>query len=474
MLALGNAYAADYAYEVTPATSIPDNACFTYTNITINVPDSFTVSDLNVGLNIRHPYRNDLVVRLTSPAGSTQELFSRVGDDDNRLDILLDSDATSNISTIQGDHATAPPFYTNIFTPEAATALDIFDTENANGNWTLGICDDTGRFRGTVNRVLLSFNTPGINPLPAADSNAAPQVCSASGADVSSPTSGTVNSYFPATTSVSAGATSISLEAATGSGTGISQGDLLMVMQMQDALIDSSNDLHYGDGSGTGTPDASGSTDIRQTGLYEFAIASNTVGTGGGTLTLTSGLSHAYYHDINRRFQVIRVPRYNDLTLSGTLTAAAWNGNTGGVIVIDVLGTLDFNGNNIDVSGQGFRAGMFIGGNSTSTNLVEPNWVVSNTSNNPSFTHFGSKGEGIAGTPSIRGFGGDGYPAGDLARGAPGNAGGGANNHNGGGGGGSNIGFGGRGGFAWSSGDAGGRGGASFNGYSGRLLLGGG
>ncbi|MCP3849675.1 MAG: hypothetical protein GY694_05485, partial [Gammaproteobacteria bacterium] len=355
--------------------------------------------------------------------------------------------------------------------PETAAALDTFDTEDANGDWTLGICDDAGIDIGTVNRVLLSFNTPGINPLPAADSNAAPQVCSASGADDSSPTSGTVNSYFPAAGSVSAGATSIDLDAATGSGSGISQGDLLMVIQVQDALIDSSNNLYYGDGSGAG---ASGSTDIRQTGLYEFATASNTVGTGGGTLTLTSGLSHAYNHDTNRRFQVIRVPRYNDLTLSGTLTAAAWNGNTGGIIVIDVLGTLDFNGNNIDVSGQGFRPGAFNGGNSTSTNLVEPNWVVSNTSNNPSFTHFGSKGEGIAGTPSIGSFGGGGYPAGDLTRGAPGNAGGGANNHNGGGGGGSNIGFGGRGGFAWSSGDAGGRGGASFNGYSGRLLLGGG
>ncbi|MCP3951536.1 MAG: hypothetical protein GY697_04870, partial [Desulfobacterales bacterium] len=161
LLTLSNAYAVDYVYEVTPATSIPDNACFTYTNITINVPDNFTITDVNVGLNMTHTYRRDLVVRLTSPAGTTQELFSRVGDNDNHLNILLDSDATSNISTIQGAHTTASPFYSNIFTPETAAALDTFDTEDANGDWTLGICDDAGIDIGTVNRVLLSFNTPG-------------------------------------------------------------------------------------------------------------------------------------------------------------------------------------------------------------------------------------------------------------------------------------------------------------------------
>src|SRR5690606_8457098 len=76
-----------------------------------------------------------------------------------------------------------------------------------------------------------------------------------------------------------------------------------------------------------------------------------------------------------------------------------------------------------------------------------------------------SKGEGIAGTPryvysNINGWldngGTDGYPNGDFAMGAPGNAGGGGvdingTNHNPGGGGGGNGGVGGRGGFTWNS-----------------------
>ncbi len=57
-------YAATTNYEVTPGTSIPDNACPTYTNTTINAPDNFIVTDINVGLVIDHTYRRDLIVRL--------------------------------------------------------------------------------------------------------------------------------------------------------------------------------------------------------------------------------------------------------------------------------------------------------------------------------------------------------------------------------------------------------------------------
>jgi hypothetical protein len=313
---------------------------------------------------------------------------------------------------------------------------------------------------------------PGINPLPPSDSNSAPMICSASGDEDPAVSSGTVNSYYPATASVAAAATSISLGARIGSATAITAGDLVMVIQMQDALIDTSNSLDYGDGSAEGTNDASGSTDIRQTGLYEFAIVESFVGT---TLTLSAGLTHAYNDGTNQRFQVIRVPRYNNLTLTGDLDSAEWDGSAGGVVVIDVLDTLDFDGNTINVSAIGFRGGIYVGGDSTGQSVVGPDYRTVPANDPTDDTDvYAEKGEGIAGTSAISQVG-DGYPSGDLARGAPGNAGGGGNDHNGGGGGGSNIGHGGQGGDGWSAGvDAGGSGGGLFDGYSGRLLLGGG
>ena len=50
------------------------------------------------------------------------------------------------------------------------------------------------------------------------------------------------------------------------------------------------------------------------------------------------------------------------------------------------------------------------------------------------------KGEGTCGTPSQTAGGANGYPNGDLSRGAPSNAGGGGDDHNAGGGGGSGAG----------------------------------
>ncbi|MEM9304656.1 MAG: C25 family cysteine peptidase, partial [Pseudomonadota bacterium] len=171
-----------------------------------------------------------------------------------------------------------------------------------------------------------------------------------------------------------------------------------------------------------------------------------------------------------RTFQVIRVPQYDDLTLTGTVTAANWNGDSGGVIVLDVASTLDLGGQLIDADGAGFRGAH---GRARSTGDANLRYVRSDD-----LVH-AVKGEGIAGTPRYvsnkRDFAGNGaggstdlggaWPgyqdgtttSGNFARGAPGNAGGGGNfwngsSDNGGGGGGGNGGAGGRGGAGWRSG----------------------
>jgi hypothetical protein len=81
--------------------------------------------------------------------------------------------------------------------------------------------------------------------------SAAAQTCATPGKDGAGGTlTGVVNTYYPGTANAAAGATSITLGAATGASTQITSGDLLIVIQMQDAGINSSNNSNYGDGSG--------------------------------------------------------------------------------------------------------------------------------------------------------------------------------------------------------------------------------
>jgi len=171
--------------------------------------------------------------------------------------------------------------------------------------------------------------------------------------------------------------------------------------------------------------------------------------------------------------------------MGSTLTALAWNGSTGGILALDVAGSLNLNSATVSVSGLGFRgaAGRRLTGGTGGGN----DFAVASTNN-----FHAVKGEGIAGTPryvynsatdTVVDNGAEGYPGGDHAKGAPGNAGGGgtdgnpaANDQNSGGGGGGNGGAGGLGGNTWNTNLArGGFGGATFaQAANTRFVMGGG
>ena len=306
------------------------------------------------------------------------------------------------------------------------------------------------------------------------------QVCANPGKDGPGGTlSGVINTYYPGTATANAGATSISIGTPTGSATPIASGDLLLVIQMQDAAINSTNSNSYGDGV-AGVP-GSGSTSLNNSGRYEYVVATSSAGaavsvrgTGAGNgLLNTYTIAAASGTQGQRRFQVVRVPQYSSATLGSGLTAARWNGTTGGILVLDVAGNLNLGGATVSVDGMGFRGGgtRQLAGGSGGSNTDYRN-VASNN-------FHGGKGEGIAGTPRyvydavfdmVVDTGVEGYPNGSTARGAPGNAGGGAtdgnpnaNDQNSGGGGGGNGGAGGQGGKTWSSNlDRGGNGGTAF------------
>jgi uncharacterized repeat protein (TIGR01451 family) len=326
-----------------------------------------------------------------------------------------------------------------------------------------------------------------------------------------------VNSYYEGpsvNTTVNAGSTSIPVGSINSAGnqTTITSGDLLLVIQMQDADINFTDTSNYGAGNGTG----SGYTAPNRTGLYEYVVAKNNVGTGGGTIQIQGagsggGLMNSYRQAAasitasgQRTYQVVRVPQYTSTTLTGTIRSpGAWNGKSGGIVAIDVANTLTLSNGTIEVQDKGFRGG----GGTTNTDTYPVGEDVAYRTDGD-VARGGMKGEGIAGTP-LQVFDGvnttsttvDGYPrlrsgdtyttigtteGGSRARGAPGNAGGGGNQHNAGGGGGGNGGVGGQGGNSINSPPVseeqatgiskpiGGKGGAFFPATVNRLVMGGG
>ncbi len=312
---------------------------------------------------------------------------------------------------------------------------------------------------------------------------------------------GILNTYYPGTASVLAGAKSIPVGAPTGAGAAIAAGNLLLVIQMQDASINDSNNGNYGNGS-TGA----GFTAINNAGNYEFVTATGAIAGGavpiagagsGGGLVFAYNKAAVSANKGASSYQVILVPQYTTVSLAATgLTASPWNGSTGGVLALDASSTLNLSGATVSVNGLGFRGGAGlqlnggVGGANTDYLFAAPatyTGVIKNGTGAP-------KGEGIAGTPFWIESGGtfangnSSYPSGvagtdgSSERGAPGNGGGGGtdahpsgNDQNAGGGGGGNGGSGGFGGDSWNTNlSTGGEGGAVVPATVNRVALGGG
>ncbi len=305
------------------------------------------------------------------------------------------------------------------------------------------------------------------------------QICAIPGNDGSANLSGIVNGYWKPSVAASYGptSTSIGLSNKAGASNTLSSGDLVLIIQMQCADINTSNTNAYGDGvSETGDGNASGYSNPSHclAGQHEYVRA----GPGSNDSNLDLSISPLEFNYMQaeatnsqgrRSFQIIRVPQYIDATLTAIVNAPPWNGDTGGIVALDVARNLNMNSQSINVDGLGFRGG---GGRNRSVTDGVNRYRWDND------TRHASKGEGIAGTPryvsnkiaantgspaSITDNGASwrGYPTGssstgDFARGAPANAGGGgiywnASSDNGGGAGGGNGGAGGRGGAGWRS-----------------------
>ncbi len=115
------------------------------------VTDAFTIMDVEVGLQLAHTYRGDLLITLRSPQGTTVRLVGEASAEISaeHYNVRLSDRATMLAANDQGDHPLDGPAFVNQRAPEEALAALI--GEPAQGTWVLSICDtypdDTGAYR---------------------------------------------------------------------------------------------------------------------------------------------------------------------------------------------------------------------------------------------------------------------------------------------------------------------------------------
>lgn len=112
--------------------NIPDNIASGVTSI-INITDNKTITDVNVIVNITHPWIGDLTLSLISPNGTSVLLVaSRDDAGDNYTNTVFDTDAITTISS-----GTAP--FTGVFSPQGS--LSDFNNDESYGEWVLKVVD---------------------------------------------------------------------------------------------------------------------------------------------------------------------------------------------------------------------------------------------------------------------------------------------------------------------------------------------
>jgi gliding motility-associated-like protein len=202
----------------------------------------------------------------------------------------------------------------------------------------------------------------------------------------------------------------------------LSQGDLIMIVQVQGANIFGNTFVDV-NGVTFGSPKDSSWGEIlnyNNCGNYEIVEVFGVSGT--NIISFNCSLLNNY--TAAGKVQIVRMPRYTNLTVNNaaSIVCDIWNGSKGGVVAIEVDGATVINGA-VAATGRGFRGGVVDNQSSFGSNDIASMSAI----------YGGEKGEGIAGFQNDYNVVGGRY-----CKGSPANGGGGGNMHNGGGGGGAN------------------------------------
>ena len=114
----------EFTYTNDIPVDIPDNNAEGITSV-ITITDDLTIFDSSTYINITHTWIGDLIVSLTSPAGTTAVLHNRAGGSADNIDQSFPSSA--------------------------------FDGESTLGDWVLSISDNAGADTGNLNNWAVTF-----------------------------------------------------------------------------------------------------------------------------------------------------------------------------------------------------------------------------------------------------------------------------------------------------------------------------
>ncbi len=143
------------------------------TTTTITIEEDLDILDVNVSMEIFHKLVGDLITTLTSPAGTSVQLFDRPGvpstpegcTRDNLL-LSLDDEAGSSAFDLENTCITGTDYaIEGAFNP--ITPLSAFDGQSTLGVWVLTIEDEKFAHSGAVDNWSLEFcfdNLPGETP----------------------------------------------------------------------------------------------------------------------------------------------------------------------------------------------------------------------------------------------------------------------------------------------------------------------
>ena len=114
----------DFTYNNSDPVAIPDNNPTGISSV-ITIADDITIFDTNSFVDITHTWRGDLIVTLTSPAGTTATLSNRSGGGDDNI--------------------------------QESFQTSVFNGESTQGDWTLTVSDNAGADTGTLNNWSVTF-----------------------------------------------------------------------------------------------------------------------------------------------------------------------------------------------------------------------------------------------------------------------------------------------------------------------------
>ena len=150
------------------STNVPINISASGTptiTSTLVIPATGNIIDINVtNLNITHTWTEDLVIRITSPGGSTVELVNAICGDNNNMNLNFDSQSGNTYASIP-----CPPTGGGTYQP--LESLDAFNGQAANGTWTLTVLDQANQDGGSLNSWGITVCVQSATPLTATASS---------------------------------------------------------------------------------------------------------------------------------------------------------------------------------------------------------------------------------------------------------------------------------------------------------------